>query len=71
MDVDAGDRVDTRRRCGELRHGREPEEVVKLLDRTEDAEIEDGAEVDVEALGPLPGEHLAHARKIVDGSGRQ
>ena len=37
----------------------EPERRVQLLERAQDAEVEDRAQVDVEALGALAGEHAA------------
>jgi hypothetical protein len=38
---------------------------VQVLERPQVAEVEDRAEVDVEAVGPLAGEHLDAAGEVV------
>ena len=44
---------------------------VQVLERPQVAQVEDRAEVDVEALEPLPGEHGVAAGDLVDGLRRQ
>ena len=48
----------------------EPEGGVVLLEGPQDAEVEDGPEVDVEALGPLAGEHGDVVGQAVHGRAR-
>ena len=57
VDVDAGGGVDAGGHLAETGVG-QTEGVVVLLEGPEVAQVEDGPEVDVEALGPLAGEHL-------------
>ena len=58
--------VEILRRVHRHRAARHRDEV-RALDRPERAEVEDRSEVDVEALGPLPGEHL-RCRRRASGS---
>jgi hypothetical protein len=64
-----GDGVDVQRLGGidPGHRGQEVGEDVVRAQGTQDAEVEDGAEVDVEALGPLPGEDADPAAHALDG----
>jgi hypothetical protein len=53
--------VDTRAGLRELL---EPEVLVRVGERSRVEQVEDRAEVDVEALGPLPGEHPAATAEV-------
>lgn len=63
VDVDLGGGVD----AGHLGQARQAEGGVQVRERAQDAEVEDRAEVDVEALGALAGEHAAPVAEVVHG----